>query len=297
MTVDVWPTPARRPPRWADDMTDGHPLARSLRLHQSRSRLSDTFANMEADVQAGLGLGQFLLLYQPRFSLETGDVVAIEALLRWRDSTRGLLGPKAFLPLVSQTSVMVSLGRWVLQEAAFEARRWEQQRPDDASPLMVSVNVAAREVLEPGFIDGAQAIVDDSGLPIELFQLEVDAEDPLRGETAVAKRLQLLRQLGMRIALDGASPGLGVGSDLIDADSVHLHRRWVRGIDRDADLTDAVSALVERVHRSGGQLCAMGVEDQRQADALTSLGCDHAQGFFLCHPVEPEALGWVDDDT
>ena len=111
------------------ELPDRDPMARRLRMQDSRGRLSDTVADIESDVVAALGLGQFSLLYQPRMALDSGDVVAVEALLRWQDSARGLLGPKAFLPLVAQTSAMVALGQWVLYEASREAARWELERP------------------------------------------------------------------------------------------------------------------------------------------------------------------------
>ncbi len=276
------------------ELPDRDPMARRLRMQDSRGRLSDTVADIESDVVAALGLGQFSLLYQPRMALDSGDVVAVEALLRWQDSARGLLGPKAFLPLVAQTSAMVALGQWVLYEASREAARWELERPAGVRPVMVSVNVAALEVLEPAFFDSVQLILEEHALPTTQLQLEIDASDPLRGETVVTTRLGLLRDEGVRVAIDGACPQLGSGSLHLDADSVHLHRRWTRSIANDAALAEAVAGLVERTHRSGGTVCAMGVETQAQADVLSVVGCDLGQGYFYCDPVPSDLIGWLD---
>ena len=177
-------------------------------------------------------------------SLRSGDVVAIEALLRWQDSTRGVLGPKAFLPLVAQTSAMVALGQWVLEDACSEAARWEVERPAGGAPVTLSVNVAAEEVLEAGFVDGVRLILQERALPTTMLQLEIDASDPLRSETLVSTRLQQLRDEGVRLAIDGASPLLGSGSAGVDADSVHLQRRWVRGVAGDAGVAASVASLV-----------------------------------------------------
>lgn len=285
---DEFPAPRRA------RVSESDPLARRLRLHDSRGRLSDTFADIEADVVAALGRGQFSLLYQPRFSLRSGDVVAVEALLRWHDSVRGLLSPKAFLPLVAVTDAMVALGQWVLAEASREAAQWEQERPAGATPITVSVNVEAREVLEPGFVDGVLLVLEERALPSRLLQLELDASDPLRGEALVLSKLQHLRDKGIRVAIDGASPQLGAGSMLLDVDSVHLDRRWVRGIGADEGLAHAVGRLVDSVHQAGGTVCATGVETVEQSDALASVGCDYAQGYLFCDPVPAEALGWLD---
>ena len=276
------------------ELPDRDPMARRLRLQDSRGRLSDTVADIETEVVKALGLGQFSLVYQPRVSLLNGEVVAIEALLRWRDSSRGLLGPKAFLPLVAQTSAMVALGEWVLEDACAEAARWELERPAGSAPVLLSVNVAAEQVLEPAFVEGVRLVLQEHALPTRMLQLEVDASDPLRSETLVSTRLQLLRDEGVRLAIDGASPQLGIGSVAIDADSVHLQRRWVRGIAADAGVAAGVAGLVDRVHRSDGKVCATGVETREQADVLASLGCDHAQGYLFCDPVPADELGWLD---
>lgn len=275
------------------DLADRSPLAGPLRVQGARGQPGLTMDDVEAQVVAALGLGQFSLLYQPRFSLRTGDVVAVEALLRWEDAARRLIRPKAFLPLVSHTSAMVALGRWALDEACREAVGWELTRPAGAPPLTLSMNVAAQEVLEPEFLAGVRLILDERGLPANLLQLELDASDPLRGETLVAARLRILRDAGVRVAIDGACPQLGIGSPSVEADSVHLDRRWVRSVSCDDRLAASVAALVDRVHRSGGTVCATGVEAQTQSDALDAAGCDHGQGYFYCHPVPSDALGWL----
>ena len=274
-------------------LSDLDPVARRLRIQESRGRLSDTVADIEAQVVQALGLGQFSLLYQPRVSLRTGDVVEIEALLRWQDRTRGVLGPKAFLPHVAQTSAMIALGQWVLDDACSQAARWNVERPAGDAPVTLSVNVAAEEVLEAGFVEGVLLVLQERALPTTMLQLEVDASDPLRTETLVSTRLQQLRDEGVRLAIDGASPLLGSGSARVEADSVHLQRRWVRAIGSDAAVAARVASLVERVHRSGGTVCATGVEEREEADALSTLGCDHAQGYLFYEPVPADALGWL----
>ena len=279
------------------ELPDVDPIARRLRVQESRGRLSDTVGDIEAQVVQSLGLGEFSLLYQPRVSLPTGQIVAIEALLRWQDSTRGVLGPKAFLPLVAHTSAMVALGQWVLEDACREAARWEVERPVGGTPITLSVNVAAEEVLQEGFVEGVHLALQERALPTTMLQLEVDASDPLRTETLVSTRLQQLRDEGVRLAIDGASPLLGSGSAGVDADSVHLQRRWVRGIVGDTGVAASVASLVERVHRSGGTVCATGVEEREQADALSTLSCDHAQGYLFYAPVPADALGWLGSEA
>ena len=154
------------------------------------------------------------------------------------------------------------------------------------------MNVAAEEVLEAGFVDGVRLVLREPALPATMLQLELDASDPLRSETLVSTRLQQLRDEGVRLAIDGASPLLGSGSAGVDADSVHLQRRWVRGIAADASVAASVAALSSGPsHRGHGvRHRCRGARGRR----ATSLGCDHAQGYLYCDPVPAEALGWLD---
>jgi c-di-GMP phosphodiesterase len=272
-----------------------HPLARSLQLFERRGHLGDTLERVDADVQTGLGEHEFFLVYQPRVSLRTLDTVGVEALLRWDDSSRGLIGPRAFLPSVKQTKAMITLGRWVLEEACLHAAAWERARPVDAHPLMMSVNVTALEVLSPTFTDTVLGILGRTDLPIDRLQIEIDAGDQLGGDSTLVARLQSLRHQGLRVAIDNVGPTFAIGNTLIAADSIHIHRRWVRSLSADRELTRALSSLVERAHRSGAQVCATGVESERERQELAVIGCDQAQGFLFCPPIEGDELDWIAD--
>jgi EAL domain-containing protein (putative c-di-GMP-specific phosphodiesterase class I) len=278
-------------------MAADHGLARSLRAQTWRAHLGDTLERVEADVRAALDVDEFFLLYQPRVSLQTGHVVAVEALLRWYDPTRGLIGPKAFLPNVRQTPAMVPLGRRVLVEACRAAAAWEGSRPPDADPLVMSVNVTAVEVLAETFTGTLRDILAETGVPLDHLQLELDVSDELMGHPDVTTKLQMLRSRGLRLSVETVHPAFANARDVIDADCINVGRRWVRTVGTDGEIIKMLSALVDRAHRSGAQVCAMGVEEEHQAAALRQIGCDQAQGFLYCEPVMADDLDWLDPRT
>lgn len=297
MTTDLAAAGDRARRRTAvQDGQYSHGMARSLRVHAWRLHLGDTLERVDADVQAALALDEFFVLFQPRVSLDTSEVVAVEALLRWRDESRGLLGPKAFLPSVRQTGAMIPLGRHVLLEACGIAALWERERPADATPLLMSVNVTSVEVMAPTFTGTLRDILEETGLPLELLQLELESGDQMTGDADLATKLQVLRTFGLRLAIDVANSALTLGPEVRGVDSVQVGRRWVRSVGTDPELTRALSSLIDKAHRSGARVCAMGVEEQHQVDALRAIGCDDAQGYFFCDPVAADDLTWLDDE-
>jgi len=270
-----------------------HPLARSLGALERRDQRRASLERVNADVDAGLAQHEFSLQYQPRVALATMESAGAEALLRW-GGDHGDLTPKAFLPSVRQTAAMVRLGRWVLAEACRQAAAWEDRRPADADPLLMSVNVTALQVLEQGFADHLFRCLDASGLSIELLQVEIDAADQLGGDRTLALRLQSLRHRGLRVAIDKVGPAFGLGSERVAADAVHIERRWVRAVGQDDELLESLSRLVERAHDSGARVCATGVQEVGELVELAAIGCDEAQGFLFCPPVEPYELDWIE---
>jgi EAL domain-containing protein (putative c-di-GMP-specific phosphodiesterase class I) len=272
---------------------DRHPLARSLGALERRDQRRGSLERVHSDVEAGLAQHEFSLQYQPRVALATMESAGAEALLRW-GGDHGDLTPKAFLPTVRQTAAMVRLGRWVLAEACCQAAAWEARRPADADPLLVSVNVTALEVLERGFADHLFRCLDTSGLPIELLQVEIDAADQLGGDSTLGLRLQSLRHQGLRVAIDKVGPAFGLGSERVAADAVHIERRWVRAVGHDDELLDSLRHLVERAHESGARVCATGVQEVEELVELAAIGCDEAQGYLFCPPVDPSELDWIE---
>ncbi|MGK5548748.1 putative bifunctional diguanylate cyclase/phosphodiesterase [Streptomyces sp. URMC 127] len=238
--------------------------------------------------------GEFVLQYQPLVGLVDGVVRGVEALVRWRHPQFGVLPPNRFIGLAEETGAIVPLGRWVLGAACRQARRWQLEHP--AEPIVVSVNVAVRQVWDSDLVSDVAAILAETGLPPRLLQLEL-TESAVMG--SAGRPLQQLRQLsdmGVAIAIDDFGTGYSNLAYLsrLPVSTLKLDGSFVRGFragepPNPADET-IVEALVQLAHRLGITVTAECVESAEQAERLGRIGCDTGQGWFYSRPVPADSI-------
>jgi len=249
---------------------------------------------LETDLRRGIETEQFVLHYQPIVQLADAQPVGLEALIRWHHPTRGLVAPDQFIPLAEETGLIVPLGRWVLHQAC---RQVSQLRSDFPSPrpLNVSVNVAARQILEAGFVDDVRSALSDSGLPADALILELTEHALLQHSNATLARLQELRGLGVRLALDDFGTGYSSLAYLRDLpfDRVKIDRSFVDGIERKTQQAALVRAIVSLSRALGLETVGEGIESVAQANQLALLGCDLAQGYHFSKPVDAATIARV----
>jgi diguanylate cyclase (GGDEF)-like protein/PAS domain S-box-containing protein len=235
---------------------------------------------------------EFYVDYQPLVRMSDEKLVGVEALVRWAHPEFGRLGPDRFIGLAEETGLIVPLGRWVLEEACARASTWRE--PVDR-PLVVSVNLAVRQVLEPGLVDDIRAILDAAGLAPSSLQLEL-TESAIMGTTGEPLRaLRTLADLGVRIAIDDFGTGYSNLAYLrhLPVHALKIAGSFVEGLRQSAaDSVDAriVTALVSLGHTLGLEVIAEGVETRQQADRLREIGCDSAQGWLFAKPGPPEEI-------
>jgi EAL domain-containing protein (putative c-di-GMP-specific phosphodiesterase class I) len=247
----------------------------------------------QEEFRAALRDDQVVLHYQPILNLGTGNVRGVEALLRWEHPQGGLLYPDDFLPAIAHTPAMPETTRWVLDRACRDQRRW----PD----LTVSVNVAARDVTDPHFVDAVRAAmaehdVDPHHLILELTEHAVVADLDLATQV-----LGQLRELGVGLSLDDF--GTGYSSLLylreLPLTEVKIDREFVSDLVSRSDNAAIVDSVVRLAEAVGLEVVAEGVESEEQAAHLHELGCDSAQGYLWGHPEAADDLeltgldGWV----
>lgn len=267
--------------------------SRAARFERWKTRLSDTTARLEADATRSLGEGRFALHYQPRVD-PAGDVVGMEALLRWHDAQRGIMRPDVFLPRLTTSPVGRDIGRWAIVEACRQAHEWEADRPPAEAPIRVAVNVDLRDLLDPVFDAFVLDALAAAGVGPDLLQLEVEPEaaDP----TLLAFRSFELRDHGLHLALDAVGPTLGQTAGFLPVDAIHIARRWVGQVDGDPCLAGALRALTQRAHDRGVLVGAVGVERAGQAEVLTGIGVDRLQGDLYGEPLPADELGWCAEE-
>ncbi|MFE9564385.1 putative bifunctional diguanylate cyclase/phosphodiesterase [Streptomyces sp. NPDC006487] len=244
--------------------------------------------------------GEFNVEYQPLVDLESGAVRGVEALVRWNHPQFGTLTPNRFIGIAEEDGSIVQLGRWVLQTACRQARRWQIEQPSD-SPVFVSVNVAVRQVWDSDLVGDVAEILAETGLAPQLLQLELTESAVMGSAGRPLQALQALSDMGVRIAIDDFGTGYSNLAYLsrLPVSVLKLDGSFVRGFRYEegshpnpADET-IVEALVQLAHRLGLTVTAECVETAGQAARLKRVGCDTGQGWLYSRAVAPEAIAAI----
>ena len=261
-----------------------------------RERLLDKVA-LEADLRALIPSEQLVLHYQPILDLSTGRIAGVEALVRWQHPDRGLIPPLDFIPLAEDLGLIRSIGRWVLAEACRQAGQWRREHAD-LDELTMSVNLSPAELDDPDLVSEVERSLRAAGLPAHCLVLEI-TEGTLvdRSDEAVAV-LQLLRAIGVRIAVDDFGTGYSSLSYLqrFPVDSLKIDRSFVEhmGVGADGE-TDAsfVAAIVQLGQSLNLTTVAEGIEEGAQLAALGLAGCEMGQGYHFSAPARAEEIAWL----
>ncbi len=237
------------------------------------------------------------LHYQPIVDLHTETLVGMEALVRWRHPTRGLLCPLEFIPLAEDSGLIVPLGTWVLNEACRQTASWIERVGDstDSARLNIAVNVSALQLGEPGFPNLVAQALDTSGLVADRLWLEITESVLMRDPDETVSVLRELRDLGLHLEIDDFGTGYSSLSQLrrFPVESFKIDRSFVNGMDQDPERTAIVKAVIALGRSLGLSVIAEGVERTAEAAKLQALGCYLAQGYLYGRPLPASALGYL----
>jgi diguanylate cyclase (GGDEF)-like protein/PAS domain S-box-containing protein/excisionase family DNA binding protein len=251
---------------------------------------------LERDLRQALAEGQLHLHYQPIVGLPDESVRGMEALLRWEHPVRGPVSPGVFIPVAEQTSLIVDIGRWVLQQACRQIAHWTAR--EDHGWARVAVNVSARQVDDPRFPQEVRELLETTGIEPHRLELEITETTLFANDTAVTTAtLAALGDLGVRVILDDFGTGYSSLSYLakFPLHGLKLDRQFIAdldGPDANRPIVEAVTAMAQSL---GLTLVGEGVETVQQASLLAALQCDHAQGYLFARPMAPDAVeGWIE---
>jgi diguanylate cyclase (GGDEF)-like protein/PAS domain S-box-containing protein len=246
---------------------------------------------LEADLHQALERGEFQVYYQPIFDLRQRRVGEVEALLRWHHPVFGTVSPAHFIPLAEETGLIIPLGRWVLREACRQAREWQRRHPI-RPPLVMGVNLSARQFRDAGLVPEVAAILAETGLAAETLKLEVTESVMMDDVDRAMATLDVLKALGVRLAIDDFGTGYSSLSYLrrLPVDTVKLDRSFIERLGRDAQDTALVQGVVTLAQTLQLGLTAEGVETADQLAHLHALGCDRGQGYYFARPLPPAQL-------
>jgi predicted signal transduction protein with EAL and GGDEF domain len=249
---------------------------------------------LAAALPSALAHGELSLVYQPIMDLRDRRLRGVEALLRWRHPRLGLLTPDRFIGLAEQTGLIVPLGRRVLHDACQQAARWRARYPDQ--DLFVSVNLAAAQIHEPSLVAEVHDTLARTGLPASQLQLELTESALMANSEMPLQALHALADSGVRVAIDDFGTGYSNLAYLrsLPVHAIKLPQPLIDGLGEPASPPGVdertVDALVRLAHAMELTVTAEGVETQAQAELLTLLGCDTAQGWYVGLPQTPHEL-------
>jgi diguanylate cyclase (GGDEF)-like protein len=242
---------------------------------------------MTSDLGKAIGRGELRVLYQPILALRANEIVGIEALVRWRHPTRGIVGPDEFINLAEESGSILELGRIVLEEACREAVRLERAVPDHR-PLLLTVNLSAVQLKQPDFVEQLREILTTTGFPATRLALEMTETAMFSDTQTTLARLEELRTLGVQMAVDDFGTGYSSLGYLrrFRVDILKIARDFVAPSAATGDEWVFANAIVALGRTLGLRIVAEGIEEKGQLDRLRDLGCEFGQGFLFARPTE-----------
>ena len=242
---------------------------------------------MDHAMREALPEQQFVLHFQPQICLRTGEVAAVEALVRWNQGHNKMVPPDKFIPLAEETGFIAPLGEWIMRTACRQTAQWHAQGFEN---INIAVNLSARQFHQDNLLSIVQDSLQDSGLNAECLELEITETAIIRDSRRALSSLNQLKALGVKVALDDFGTGYSSLSHLKDfmIDTLKIDRSFIAGIPLNVNTTAITAAVIAMAEKLGIRVVAEGVETQEQYQFLKSQECGFAQGYFLKRPVPAE---------
>lgn len=265
---------------------------------KGRHRLFDTSMHsaamarleLEGDLRRAIDANEFVLHYQPLASLSTGEVVSLEALVRWQHPERGLLPPSEFIPLAEENGLIVDIGRWVLRESCTRANAWQQLHP--SLRLTIAVNLSARQLADPLLVHDVTTVLAETGLDPASLVLEITESVLIEDADVAVARLRRLKSIGVRLAIDDFGTGYSSLSSLqsLPVDILKIDKAFIDGVTTGAEADGLIQAILRLARTFHLVTVAEGVERPDQLERLRQLGCQQIQGFWYSRPLPEDRV-------
>ena len=239
---------------------------------------------LEKDLRYAMGRNEFLLHYQPKLNLQTGEITGVEALIRWVHPQRGMVSPAQFIPLAEECGLILTIGRWVLLEACKQARAWSDS---GFGVVPMAVNVSAAEFGDKDFISGVRAALIATGVEPPSLELELTESVLMQDAESTVRTLVALKSMGVQLAIDDFGTGYSSFTYLrrFPVDALKLHQSFVQEITENPGDATIVSAMINIGKSLNQRVIAEGIETRAQLKFLQRYACAEGQGYYFSRPV------------
>jgi EAL domain-containing protein (putative c-di-GMP-specific phosphodiesterase class I) len=250
--------------------------------------------SLEGDLRYALGKNEFVLHFQPKFNLYSGEITGMEALIRWAHPERGMVYPLQFIPIAEECGLILTIGRWVLLEACRQARAWTDS---GLGNVPIAVNVSAAEFGAKDFLSGVRAALIATGVEPPNLELELTESVLMQDAEATVGTLGALRAMGVRLAIDDFGTGYSSFSYLrrFPVDVLKIHQSFVHEITENPGDATIVAAMINIGKSLNQSVIAEGVETRAQLNFLQRHGCNEGQGYYFSRPLGAEQASKILD--
>ncbi len=259
--------------------------------HPSLTQQAVHYMTRERELHHALMKNEFLLHYQPQYSLAKEKITGVEALIRWQHPVKGLLSSAEIIPVAETSRLIVEIGNWILTEACRQLNQW---RAEGLNDLRIAVNISIRQLADKHLQKFIADLLQQYSLPAHLLELEI-TESCLQDELIYITCLEQLKDLGIPISIDDFGTGYSCLSSLknLPIHRLKIDQSFVKNIPHDNNDCAIAAAILALAQKLNLQVTAEGIETYDQIDFLSNLGCDELQGYLLSKPVGPEQIPYL----
>jgi len=244
---------------------------------------------IENKLRKALERNEFMLFYQPQIDISTGRVIGVEALIRWLQPDLVLVKPGQFIPVTEETGLIVPIGEWILRSACAQNKAWQSE---GIEPFNMTVNISGIQFQQDTFIEMVAQSLYDSGLDPSYLKLELTESCLMKHSENSIKKMNLLKGMGIQISIDDFGTGYSSLNYLkrFPVEILKIDRSFICDIATNPDDQAIVRAIIALAHNLNIKVIAEGVETKKQLGLLRGYGCDGAQGYLICPPINPASL-------
>jgi len=244
--------------------------------------------NLLRDLRKAIAAKEFELFYQPKIDSKSGKVTAVEALLRWKHPTRGVLLPSVFIPIAERFGLIGQIGNWVIEDACRQSRAWR----DKGLRMRVAINLSAHQMRQDDIVERITGALQQYKIHPSLLTCEITESAAMEDTKTTQATFRRLGELGTHLSIDDFGTGYSSLAYLrkLPAEELKIDRQFIMDLEHSADARAVVDAVIKLAHALGLKVVAEGVENQRQQQVLVQMGCDELQGFLFAKPMSGRAL-------